>query len=104
VEHLAALRTIPGLTVIRPSDANETASAWAYALTQQEGPVALVLSRQNLPVYEETRANRAQVARGGYILTETNANPDVILIATGSEVALAVSAKAELEQEGRSVR
>ncbi|MCC3374270.1 transketolase [Cohnella sp. REN36] len=104
VEHLAALRTIPGLTVIRPTDANETASAWAYALTQQDGPVALVLSRQNLPVYEETRGNREQVAKGAYVLSETNAEPDAILIATGSEVSLAVGAKAELEKDGVSVR
>lgn len=104
VEHLAALRTIPGLTVIRPSDANETASAWAYALEQQDGPVALVLSRQNLPVYEETKAVKDKVAKGGYILAETNASPDVILIATGSEVSLAVNAKAELEKDGSSVR
>ncbi len=104
VEHLAALRTIPGLTVIRPSDANETSSAWAYALKQQEGPVALVLSRQNLPVYDETKANVEDVAKGAYVLTETNDQPDVILIATGSEVSLAVSAKAELERDNHSVR
>ena len=104
VEHLAALRTIPGLTVIRPSDANETAAAWAYALQQKEGPVALILSRQNLPIYEATKANVEGVAKGAYILSETNANPDVILIGTGSEVSLAVSAKAELEKENLSVR
>ncbi|WP_217593623.1 transketolase [Cohnella sp. GbtcB17] len=104
VEHLAALRTIPGLTIIRPSDANETASAWAYALTQQDGPVALVLSRQNLPTYEQTKANREQVAKGAYVLAETNAQPDLILIATGSEVSLAVNAKAELEKDNVSVR
>ncbi|MFF2089230.1 transketolase [Paenibacillus sp. NPDC058174] len=104
VEHLAALRTIPGLTVIRPTDANETASAWAYALQQKEGPVALVLSRQNLPIYEETKGNVDAVAKGAYILTETNDKPDLILIGTGSEVSLAVSAKAVLEQENLSVR
>ncbi len=104
VEHLAALRTIPGLTVIRPSDANETASAWAWALQQQDGPVALVLSRQNLPVFEETRGNIDRVAKGGYVLTETNSNPDIVLIATGSEVSLAAAAKAELEKEQVSVR
>lgn len=104
IEQLAALRTIPGLTVIRPSDANETASAWAYALQQQDGPVALILSRQNLPVYEATKANIADVAKGAYVLAETNATPDVILIATGSEVSLAVSAKADLENENVSVR
>ncbi|MGO4185260.1 transketolase [Paenibacillus sp. TAF43_2] len=104
VEHLTALRTIPGLTVIRPTDANETANAWAYALQQNQGPVALVLSRQNLPIYEETKGNVAAVASGGYVLTETNDKPDIILIGTGSEVSLAVGAKAELEKENISVR
>ncbi|WEG10955.1 transketolase [Pullulanibacillus sp. KACC 23026] len=104
VEHLAALRAIPGLTVIRPTDANETASAWAYALEQKEGPVVLVLSRQNLPVYDETKANLDNVSKGAYVLTETNANPEIILMATGSEVSLAVKAKAELEKENKSVR
>ncbi|MEK3882618.1 transketolase [Paenibacillus sp. PL2-23] len=104
VEHLAALRTIPGLTVIRPSDANETASAWAYALQQNDGPVALILSRQNLPIYEATKGNVDAVSKGGYILAETNEKPDVILIATGSEVSLAVNAKAELEKDNVSVR
>jgi transketolase len=104
IEQLAALRAIPGLTVIRPSDANETASAWAYALQQTEGPVALILSRQNLPVYEETKTNIENLAKGAYVLTETNANPEVILIATGSEVSLAVNSKAELEKEQVSVR
>jgi transketolase, bacterial and yeast len=104
IEQLAALRTIPGLTVIRPSDANETASAWAYSLQQQDGPVALILSRQNLPIFEETRANVENVAKGAYVLTETNSQPDVILIGTGSEVSLAVDAKKELEQENISVR
>lgn len=104
VEQLAALRAIPGLTVIRPSDANETANAWAYALERKEGPVALVLSRQNLPIFAETKANKEQVAKGGYVLTETNDRADVVLVATGSEVSLAVAAKAQLEQEGVSVR
>ncbi|WCK55792.1 transketolase [Aneurinibacillus sp. Ricciae_BoGa-3] len=104
VEQLVALRAIPGLTVIRPSDANETASAWAYALQQTEGPVALILSRQNLPVFEETKANIDSISRGGYVLTQTNEKPDVLLIGTGSEVSLAVNAKAELEKENVSVR
>ncbi|WP_042454345.1 transketolase [Neobacillus dielmonensis] len=104
VEQLAALRAIPGLTVIRPSDANETASAWAYALQQTEGPVALILSRQNLPVYNETKANLDHVSKGAYVFAETNSNPDVILIATGSEVSLAANAKAELEKEKIAVR
>ncbi|MGK3723213.1 transketolase [Priestia megaterium] len=104
IEHLAALRAIPGLTVIRPSDANETASAWAYALKQTKGPVALVLSRQNLPVFEETIGNIKDLSKGAYVLTQTNERPDIILIATGSEVSLAVNAKAKLENENVSVR
>ncbi|PVE70882.1 transketolase [Priestia megaterium] len=104
VEHLASLRAIPGLTVIRPSDANETASAWAYTLQQAEGPVALVLSRQNLPVFKETKQNINDLAKGAYVLTETNDKPELIFIATGSEVALAISAKTQLEREGTSVR
>lgn len=104
VEHLAALRTIPGLTVIRPSDANETASAWAYALQNKNGPVALVLSRQNLPVYSSTKANLEEVKKGAYILSETDAHPDLIIIGTGSEVSLAVNAKSELEKDHISVR
>ncbi|WP_090823710.1 transketolase [Paenibacillus sp. yr247] len=104
VEQLAALRTIPGLTVIRPSDANETANAWAFALQQTDGPVALVLSRQNLPVFEQTKANTDQLSKGAYVLTETNDQPDVILIGTGSEVSLAVEAKKELEKDDFSVR
>ncbi|MED4227436.1 transketolase [Neobacillus cucumis] len=104
IEHLAALRAIPGLTVIRPSDANETANAWAYALQQTDGPVALVLSRQNLPVFHETATKIENLSKGAYVLTQTSENPDVILIATGSEVSLAVNAKAELEKEDVSVR
>ncbi|MEN1937443.1 transketolase [Paenibacillus sp. 102] len=104
IEQLAALRAIPGLTVIRPTDANETASAWAFALQQTEGPVALILSRQNLPVFDETKENIENLSKGAYILTQTNETPDTILIATGSEVSLAVNAKAELEKENISVR
>jgi len=104
IEQLAALRAIPGLTVIRPSDANETASAWAFALQQTDGPVALILSRQNLPVFDETKANIDSLSKGAYILTQTNETPDTILIATGSEVSLAVRAKAELEKDDISVR
>lgn len=104
VEHLAALRAIPGLTVIRPSDANETSNAWAYALQNTDGPIALVLSRQNLPVFEETAKNINNLSKGGYVLTETNDKPDLILIATGSEVALAVDSKIQLEKENISVR
>ncbi|AJY74027.1 transketolase [Paenibacillus beijingensis] len=104
VEHLAALRAIPGLTVIRPSDANETASAWAYALQQQDGPVALVLSRQNLPVLQETAGGVDQLLKGAYVLADSESTPEVILIGTGSEVSLALSAKAQLDKENVAVR
>jgi transketolase len=104
IEQLAALRAIPGVTVIRPSDANETASAWAYALEKQDGPVALVLSRQNLPVLEATARNKDAVAKGGYVLADADGQPDVILIATGSEVSLALDAKKELGKEGVKAR
>ncbi|WP_050616305.1 transketolase [Bacillus testis] len=104
VEQLAALRAIPGLTVIRPSDANETANAWAYALKQTEGPIALVLTRQNLPVLEKTAGNIDDLKLGAYVMEETNAQPDAILIATGSEVSLALKAKAELEKDNMSIR
>jgi len=104
VEHITALRAIPGLTVIRPTDANETVSAWSYALSRKDEPVALILSRQNLPIFNETKGNVENLSKGAYILAETNATPDVILLATGSEVSLAVAAKEQLEQEGKSVR
>ncbi|OUB06513.1 transketolase [Bacillus thuringiensis serovar yunnanensis] len=104
IEQLAVLRAIPELTVIRPSDANETASAWAFALQKTDGPVALILSRQNLPVFDETKANIESLSKGAYILTQTNETPDTILIATGSEVSLAVRAKTELEKDDISVR
>ncbi len=106
VEHLAALRAIPHLTVLRPCDANETAEAWRFALRQQGGPVALVLSRQDLPVLDRERYSPAEhLHRGAYILKESEkATPDVILIATGSEVPLALEAAGKLQQEGISPR
>ena len=98
VEQLAALRTIPGLVIIRPCDANETAVAWRVALESKSRPVALVLSRQNLPVLDRNRYAAADgLRRGGYILAEAEGGaPDLILIATGSEVALALAAKERL--------
>lgn len=105
VEQLPSLRTIPGLTVIRPADANETAAAWAYSVNQNEGPVALVLTRQGLPVLKETEKSQTDLTRGAYILSETEGkDPDLILMASGSEVNLVLSAKQALEQEGLAVR
>jgi transketolase len=99
VEHAAALRGIPRLTVIRPADANETASAWRFAAAHR-GPTALLLTRQAVPVLEGTQ----DVAKGGYVLSDADGVPDVILIATGSEVSLAVEAKALLAARGLKAR
>jgi transketolase len=96
IEHMAALRAIPNLVVFRPADANETAAAWRYALTQRDGPVALLLSRQNLPVQPGTE-DHALTARGAYVLADAeDGQPDVILIAAGSEVSVAMDARAQL--------
>jgi transketolase len=106
IEHLASLRAIPNLTVIRPADANETAHAWKVALEIRTGPVALVLTRQNIPIFD--RANMAPasgLAKGAYVLLDTNkVYPDVILIATGSEVQLAVEAHTILTEQGIAAR
>ena len=106
VEHLASLRAIPGLDVVRPADANETAWAWRTALEITDRPVALALTRQNVPVLDRTElAGPEGVARGGYILAEaSNAQPQVILIGTGSEVQLCLTARERLEAEGYPTR
>lgn len=106
VETLAALRAIPNLSVIRPADANETAQAWAAAFEYKAAPKGLALSRQNLPVLEGTKEKaRDGVRRGAYVLVEgSKETPDVILIATGSEVKLAVEAAQQLESEGTAAR
>jgi transketolase len=105
VEHLMSLRAIPGLTVFRPADANETAAAWGCAL-EMRGPRALVLTRQALPVLEGDRERiRAGVAKGAYVLADSaRGKAAVVLIATGSEVHLALSARAELERQGVATR
>lgn len=97
IEHLLALRAIPNLTVIRPADAIETAEAWRAALLNRHGPTTLVLSRQNLPLLDRAQvAPSAGVERGGYVLWQSSAAPDVILIATGSEVHIALDAGKKL--------
>ncbi len=103
IEHFASLRAIPGLTVIRPADANETSEAWRIALADREGPVALLLSRQNLPVLEPARVI-GRVERGAYVLMPEADSLDVILVATGSEVEVAIAAAAELAGEGVGAR
>jgi transketolase len=102
IEHLASLRAMPKLRVIRPADANETAQAWRIAI-EKGGPTALVLSRQNLPVLEGTAGNTA-VELGAYILRGTKSDPDVVLIGTGSEVSLCVATAEQLATEGISAR
>jgi transketolase len=105
VEHLASLRAIPGLNVIRPCDANEVAEAWRVIMEQRHQPTALVLARQNVPVLDRSRyAPAAGLRRGGYVLADSDGEPEVILLATGSEVALAVDAYEELRGEGIRAR
>jgi transketolase len=105
VEHLMSLRAIPNFTVFRPADANETAAAWAHAI-EMRGPRALVLTRQALPVLEGDRERiRAGVAKGAYVLAESEqGKPAIVLIATGSEVHLALAARAELTKNGIGTR
>ena len=100
IEHLMSLRAIPDLTVIRPADANETAAAWKVALEHRRGPVALILSRQKLPILEQTgRLAREGVARGAYVLSDSPLDRiDMIIIATGSEVADALGAQKLLSE------
>ena len=102
IEQLMALRMIPNLTIIRPADANETVAAWRLATEARTGPVGLVLTRQKLPVLDPARTQGA--VRGGYTLEEASTAPKVILIATGSEVHLALAARAALEAEGIPTR
>jgi transketolase len=106
VEQLTSLRAIPGLTVIRPGDANEAVEAWRVAMQHRNGPVLIALSRQKIPTLDRSAVAAASgLAQGGYVLTETAGRAaDIILIATGSEVQLAVAAKPELERRGHSVR
>ncbi|MCX6396069.1 MAG: transketolase [Propionibacteriales bacterium] len=107
VEHVATLRAIPGLDVVRPADGNETVAAWKATLEISDRPVALALTRQNVPTVprgEQGYATTAGVAKGGYVLLDTEGTPDVILIGTGSEVQLAVAAREALAAKGVSAR
>ncbi len=100
VEHLMALRTIPNLTLIRPADANETAEAWGAAIEHTEGPVALALTRQGLPIFDRTELASAEgLHRGAYVLQEATGQPDVLLIGTGSEVQRALGAAERLQED-----
>jgi transketolase len=113
IEQLATLRAIPGLDIVRPGDANETAWAWKTILARRNGPAGIALTRQNIPVFErgddvatgDTFASAKYVAKGAYVLAEApNGTPDVIFIATGSEVQIAVEAREALKAEGINAR
>jgi transketolase len=104
VEHTASLRLMPNMRVWRTCDTVETAVAWRDAIERRDGPTSLVLTRQGLPHQNRSKEQIAAIARGGYVLQEAGGKPDIVLIATGSEVALAVSAAAELGAEGVNVR
>jgi transketolase len=106
IEHVASLRAIPHLTVIRPGDANEAVEAWRTVMTHKQGPVLLALSRQKVPTLDRTKLAPASGARrGGYVIAETAGRPaDIILLGAGSELQLVVDAKSKLEEKGKSVR
>jgi transketolase len=105
VEQLAALRAVPNLRLIRPADANETAVAWRVAIETRKGPTVLVFSRQKLPVFDRTKLADADGLRcGAYVLSDSGAEPALILIATGSEVSLALAAAERLRKDGTAVR
>ena len=105
VEHLASLRAIPGLTLIRPADAYETQAAWQQAILKKDGPVALLLSRQKLPVLKATASAALNgVDKGAYILADTDGKPDLILIASGSEVNVCLEAKSKLAEKDVAAR
>lgn len=105
VEQLASLRAIPNITVIRPADANETAEAWKFAIKHSGGPVLLALTRQKLPCFDRNILSAAEhLHKGAYVLKETSENPDIVLMASGSEVDLILRASEKLESEGIKVR
>ncbi|MCD0489744.1 transketolase [Pedobacter sp. MC2016-14] len=105
VEQLASLRSIPNVTVIRPADANETAQAWRVAIEKKGGPTVLVFTRQALPVLDQDKFGKATgLEKGAYILSESSSKPELILMATGSEVALILQAQEILEKDGISTR
>ena len=107
IEHLAALRAIPGLDVVRPADANETAAAWAVILKNKDRPAGLALTRQAVPIFprgEDGFADTSGVAKGGYVLKDCEGTPDVILIGTGSEVQYVVEAQKQLADQGIGAR
>ncbi len=104
IEQLAGLRTVPGLVTIRPADATETAEAWRIAVNSRNNPTALIFTRQKLPVFDRNVvASATGVRNGGYILWQSSEQPDIILIATGSEVHIALEAAKVLDEQGIAV-
>ena len=105
VEHLTSLRMIPDLTVIRPADATETTAAWRHAIQSKDTPTALILSRQKLPVIDRTAYPSADMLeKGAYVLADSDCTPDVILIASGSEVSISMEAAEKLKEKGKAAR
>jgi len=105
VEQMASLRAIPGLTIIRPADALETAEAWRHAVKNPDGPVALILSRQKLPLLDSVKStSEDDISKGAYVLTDSDNEPDVIIIASGSEVHIAIEAWKTLSDKGIPAR
>lgn len=105
VEQLIGLRTVPNMIVIRPADANETAQAWRVAIQHTEGPVAIILTRQGIPIIDQKKYAKAQnLEKGAYILSDSDAEPDIILIATGSEVHLILAAQKKLKENAIQAR
>ena len=105
VEQLIGLRSVPNLTLIRPADANETAQAWRVALEKSGGPIALILTRQGIPVIDQEKYTKAsELEKGAYILSESEESPQIILIATGSEVQLILAAQLKLKEENIAAR
>jgi len=105
IEQLASLRSIPNVTLIRPADANETAHAWRVAMEHKGGPTILIFTRQGLPILDQDKYGQASdLEKGAYILSDSEKTPEVILIATGSEVALIMQAQAKLTEEGIAAR
>ncbi|MBK7631948.1 MAG: transketolase [Ignavibacteriales bacterium] len=105
IEQIASLRAIPNLTVIRPADANETVEAWKFAINHKGGPIALILTRQKLDVINPNKyAPAIELEKGAYIIKDSKQTPEVLLIASGSEVSLSIKAAEKLEAEGKNVR
>ena len=105
IEQLIGLRTVPGMTVIRPADANETAQAWRVAIEHAASPVCIVLTRQEIPVIDQEKFTKAaELEKGAYILSEAEGEPEIILIASGSEVQLILEAQETLKEENINAR